>query len=167
MPRFKPTPEKPFPGKPGRPSTFSQEIADEIVRRMIEGESLTDICKGPKMPPRVTVYAWFDRYPEFYQRCARAREALADYLVDQIEDLAKETTEENVQSMKVKISTKQWRAMKLAPRFYSDKAQIEVTGANGGPVQVETKKIDPRQLSREERDTLMGIIEKMGGSTDN
>lgn len=154
MPRFKPTPEKPFPGKPGRPSTFREEIADEIVRRMIEGESLTDICKDEHMPPRVTVYAWFDRNPEFYARCARAREALADFLVDDIERLAKETTEENVQSMKVKISTKQWRAMKLAPRFYSDKAQVEVTGANGGPVQVQALTIDARDLMPEHREAL-------------
>ena len=154
MPRFRSTPEKPLPGKPGRPSTFSQEIADEIVRRMIEGESLTDICKDDHMPPRVTIYAWYDRHPEFYQRCARAREALADFLVDDIERLARDTTEENVQSMKVKISTKQWRAMKLAPRFYSDKAQVEVTGANGGPLQVQALTIDARALLPEHREAL-------------
>jgi len=154
MPRFKPTPEKPLPGKPGRLSHYDEHVADEIVRRMIEGESLTDICRDERLPPRVTIYAWFDRFPEFYQRCARAREALADYLVDEIENLARDTTEENVQSMKVKISTKQWRAMKLAPRFYGDKAQVELTGANGGPVQVQALTIDSRALLPEHREAL-------------
>ncbi len=160
MPRFKPTPEKPFPGKAGRPSTYTQEIADEIVRRMIEGESLTAICKDPGMPPRVTVYSWFDNRPDFYARCARAREALADYLVDEIEELAKSTTEENHQSMKVKISTKQWRAMKMAPRMYGDRTRTEVTGDDGGPIKVETKQtIDPRDLSEEQREALEAVIQ--------
>lgn len=154
MPRFKPTPEKPLPGRPGRPSTYREEIADEIVKRMIEGESLTDICKDERMPPRVTIYAWYDRHPEFYQRCARAREALADFLVDEIEELAKTTTEANVQSRKVQISTKQWRAMKLAPRFYGDRAQVEVTGANGGPMQVQALTIDASILQPTQREAL-------------
>lgn len=154
MPRFKPTPEKPLPGKPGRPSTYNAEVADEIVKRMIEGESLTDICKDERMPPRVTIYAWYDRHPEFYQRCARAREALADFLVDEIEELAKTTTEANVQSRKVQISTKQWRAMKLAPRFYGDRAQVEVTGANGGPMQVQALTIDASILQPTQREAL-------------
>jgi hypothetical protein len=158
MPRFKPTPEKPLPGKPGRKTTFREEIADEIVRRMIEGESLTDICRSKGMPPRVTVYAWFDARPEFYARCARAREALADFLVDEIQGLADTTTEENVQSRKVQISTKQWRAMKLAPRFYSDRAQVEHTGPDGGPIKTQSTVIDPKSLDDEAREALKAVL---------
>ena len=160
MPPSKPKPPKASPGKVGRPSTYSQEVADEIVRRMIEGESLTAICKDEGMPPRVTVYAWFDKHPDFYARCARAREALADYLVDEIEELAKSTTEENHQSMKVKISTKQWRAMKMAPRMYGDRPRTEVTGDNGGPIKVEAKQtIDPRDLDEDQREALEAVIQ--------
>ena len=50
----------------------------------------------------------------------RLREGLADFLVDDIQTLADLTTEANVQSQKVKIATKQWRAMKIAPRIYGD-----------------------------------------------
>jgi hypothetical protein len=160
MPRFKPTPEKPFPGKAGRPSTYTEQIADEIVNRMIEGESLTAICKDPGMPPRVTVYAWFDKRPDFYARCARAREALADYLVDEIEQLADSATKDNIETVKVQISTKQWRAMKMAPRMYGDRTRTEVTGDNGGPIKVESKQmIDPRDLSEDQREALEAVIQ--------
>lgn len=160
MPKFKPTPEKPFPGKPGRPSTYREEIADEIVRRMIEGENLTQICRDAHIPPRVTIYSWFDRNPEFYARCARAREALADYLVDNIEQMAKTATKETLEQVKLEISVAQWRAMKVAPRMYGDRMRAEVTGDNGGPIKVETKhKIDPRELSEDQREALEAVIQ--------
>lgn len=160
MPRFKPTPEKPFPGKAGRPTTYREEIADEIVRRMIEGENLTKICRDEHIPPRVTIYSWFDRNPEFYARCVRAREALADYLVDNIEQMAKTATKETLEQVKLEISVAQWRAMKVAPRMYGDRMRAEVTGDNGGPIKVETKhKIDPRELSEDQREALEAVIQ--------
>jgi hypothetical protein len=140
--------------KAGRPSTYSEKTADEIVQRMIEGESLTAICKDEKMPPRVTVYAWFDKHPDFYARCARAREALADYLVDEIDELAKTATKDNIEQVKIQVSTKQWRAMKMAPRMYGDRSRTEVTGANGGPIQTQATVVDATQLEPAQREAL-------------
>jgi len=143
------------PARPvGRPSSYSDAIADAICERMLEGESLMQICKGEEMPSRASVYRWFDARPDFEARCARAREGMADFLVDEIQTLADETTEENVNSMKVKISTKQWRAMKMAPRIYGDRSRTELTGADGGPIQIKATTIDARQLEPEARDAL-------------
>lgn len=142
---------------------FDPVIADEIIERMTLGENLTKICADPKMPGRVTVYGWMDGQPEFRTRYARAREALADFLVDQIERMADATTEENVNSMKVKISTAQWRAMKMAPRSYGDKTQTEVTGAGGGPVQLAA--VDLRGLSDAELATMQTLLGKASDPT--
>jgi hypothetical protein len=139
------------PRRAGRPSGYNEATATEICHRMINGENLTAICKDKHMPSRVTVYDWMEAHPEFRTRCARAREGLADFLVDEIEQLAKETTEENVNSMKVKISTKQWRAMKMAPRIYGDRTTTEITGANGAPIQLEAKRtINFENMSEEQ-----------------
>jgi hypothetical protein len=139
------------PRRAGRPSGYNEATATEICHRMINGENLTAICKDEHMPSRVTVYDWMEANPEFRTRCARAREGLADFLVDEIEQLAKETTEENVNSMKVKISTKQWRAMKMAPRIYGDRTTTEITGANGAPIQLEAKRtINFENMSEEQ-----------------
>ena len=152
--------------KAGRPSTYSEKTADEIVQRMIEGESLTAICKDEKMPPRVTVYAWFDKHPDFYARCARAREALADYLVDEIDELARSATKDNIEQIKIQVSTKQWRAMKMAPRMYGERSRTEVTGANGGPIQTQATVVDATQLEPAQREALklalMAAKEKKG-----
>ena len=158
MPRAKKTDAETAPKKAtGRPSIHSKDIEDQIVGRMIEGESLVDICRDPAMPSRMTVYRWFDENPAFDARCARAREALADYLVDKIEQMASETTEDNHQSQKVKISTAQWRAMKMAPRLYGDRRIQENTGPGGGPILTENRNvttIDATQLTQEQRDAL-------------
>jgi len=140
--------------KAGRPSTYSEKTADEIVQRMIEGESLTAICKDERMPPRVTVYAWFDKHPDFYARCARAREALADYLVDEIDEIAKSATKDNIEQVKIRVSTKQWRAMKMAPRMYGDRTRTEVTGDNGGPIQMQAITVDATKLEPAQREAL-------------
>ena len=138
----------------GRPSSYSDALADAVCERMLNGQSLVKICEDEEMPSRTTIYRWMDARPDFVARCARAREGLADFLVDDIERLADLTTEANVQSMKVKISTKQWRAMKMAPRIYGESSRTELTGENGGPIRIAATTIDARQLEPEARDAL-------------
>ena len=150
--------KKPVGRPPGRPSKYTAEMADAICERMIEGESLVKICEDPEMPTRTTIYRWMDANPEFVTRCARAREGLADYLVDAIEDLASKTTTDNFQAMKVKIATAQWRAMKMAPRVYGDRTRTEVTGADGGAVKVESAVVDSRDLDADQRAALRQIL---------
>ncbi len=162
MPRSKKEQPEAAPKKAtGRPAIYSKDLEDQIVGRMIEGESLVDICRDPAMPSRATVYRWLDENSAFEARCARAREALADYLVDKIEQMASETTEDNHQSQKVKISTAQWRAMKMAPRLYGDKRFNENTGPNGGPIVTENRNvttIDATQLTQDQRDALRAAL---------
>lgn len=154
MPRFKPTPEKPEPGKAGRPSTYSQDIVDRICELMVEGNDMQTICDMPGMPSRATVWRWQNKYPEFEAQCARAREALADFELAKLKKLADACTEKNVNATRVKLNHYQWRVMKIAPRVYGDRAQVELTGANGGPMQVQALTIDARMLQPEHRDAL-------------
>ena len=42
----------------GRPTIRSQEVENEIWRRIAHGESLRHICLDPKMPCRDTVFRW-------------------------------------------------------------------------------------------------------------
>lgn len=145
----------------GRPTNYSESLADQIVNRMINGESMVVICRDESMPSRSTVYDWFDANPDFRTRCARAREGLADYLVDEIEQMADDTNEDNYQSMKVKISTAQWRAMKMAPKIYGDRSRTEITGADGGPVAFAA--VDLRNLSDAELEAMQLLMAKAVG----
>ena len=64
--------------KPGRPTTFSDLIAAEILGQISEGNSLRTICKVSRMPSCSTVFLWLSKYPEFSDQYARAREEQAD-----------------------------------------------------------------------------------------
>jgi len=154
VPRFKPTPEKPLPGKAGRPSTYDQQVADRICELMAEGNDMGTICEMAGMPSRSTVSRWAAARPDFAEQCARAREALADFELDRLKRIAEECTEENVNSTRVKLNHYQWRLMKIAPRRYGDRVQTEITGPNGGPMQVQALTIDARALQPEHREAL-------------
>lgn len=132
--------------KIGRPSEFSQEIATLICERIANGESLVSICEDEAMPGRSTVFRWLAHVDnEFFRDMyARAREAQADAIFDEILDIANtpqvgsktKTTGENVvetttgdmiEHRRLQIETRKWMAAKLRPRKYGDKQQVEVT----------------------------------------
>lgn len=59
--------------KDGRPTTYDDVRAVEILRRIQDGETLTAICADEDMPGRATVYWWMTKYPRFADAIARAR----------------------------------------------------------------------------------------------
>lgn len=66
--------------KRGRPSTFTQAIADEISERLGNGEPLAQICRDEKMPGLTTVYMWQNQNEQFSESIARARDAGYDHI---------------------------------------------------------------------------------------
>jgi hypothetical protein len=116
-------------GKGGRPSSYTEAMASEICRRMVEGESLRTICKAPGMPTFVTVFNWMRAHPEFLEQYARAREAQADAHVEEMLEVARQAvhakTSEEVQGYRLLVDTLKWRASKMKPKSYGDKVTLE------------------------------------------
>lgn len=63
--------------KVGRPSLYTDELADKIVGLIEEGYSERQIGKMAGMPSAVTIWKWKEERPEFLKRSARARELSA------------------------------------------------------------------------------------------
>jgi hypothetical protein len=145
----------------GRPTKYSEALADRICEAMINGQDLMSICNNPGFPDRTTVYRWAWSNPDFATRLDRAREALADHAAYEIGQIAANCTPDTAVADRVRLAALQWRASKLSPRRYSDRKVNEVVGANGGPVAVEQKSaiIDSRSLSPEERASLRAFLE--------
>lgn len=137
----------------GRPSDFTQELADEICERIADGESLRSICRDRGKPNKSTVFRWLEANEAFATRYAHARESQADSLVDDILLIADtpllgvktktnekgeiETTEgDMLEHRKLQISSRQWLAEKLKPKKYGAFKAVELTGSGGGPVQI-------------------------------
>jgi hypothetical protein len=139
--------------KMGRPSSFTQHIADLICVRIAEGESLRKICEDDEMPDRVTIYRWLAADPDFCNQYTRAREDQADTLADEIIAIADEQPEviavldrhgaliehklDNafLQWQKNRIDARKWTAMKLKPKKYGDR-QI-LAGDSEAPLEVQ------------------------------
>ncbi|MES2904532.1 MAG: hypothetical protein V4696_10140 [Pseudomonadota bacterium] len=115
----------------GRPSGYTQEIADSILDRLSEGESLRQICAGDDMPNRASVNRWLDADENFATRYARTREMQGDHMDDLILETADKCTVETAAADRVKIDAYKWRAAKLKPKVYGDKQQVEHSGNIG------------------------------------
>lgn len=150
--RTKPTaPPKP----PGRPSIYTQELATAICAHIAEGKSLRIIGGMDSMPHQATIMAWLDgSRPEFSEQYARAREAQADKLAEEILAIAddgrsdtyldaegnEKTDSEVIQRSKLRVEARKWLASKMAPKKYGDK--MAIGGADDlGPVQTVTKEM--------------------------
>jgi len=146
------------PKKTGRPSSFTQHIADVICTRIAEGESLREIVKTEGMPDRVTVYRWLLDNESFCNQYTRAREEQADTLADEILAISDESPEVdyikdkhgNVIDIKIdsgyvayqrqRIDARKWVAAKLKPKKYSE--NIKLSGDAENPVEVGVTMLD-------------------------
>jgi len=118
----------------GRPSTYTEAIADEICERLGNGESLLRICNDPHIPSRWSVFRWLDEHADFATKYARAREIQADFMNDLINETARLANAINAPAVRVQVDAYKWTAEKLKPRAYGNK--IQHADADGGHLPV-------------------------------
>ncbi len=132
----------------GRPTKYTVALANELCRRLAEGESLRAICTDERQPSVKTIMNWlFDgEHKEFEQEYARARRVQAEMFAEEIIDIADDTFgdtttgkdgdsvtgRENIQRSRLRVDARKWIASKLLPKVYGDK--IQHTGEDGGPI---------------------------------
>ena len=106
---------------------FTSELADAICERIANGESLRAICRRDDMPAMSSVFKWLTIHSEFADQYARAREAQADALFDEILDIADEE-KDDVQRSRLRVDSRKWMAGKLRPKKYGEKLDVEHSG---------------------------------------
>jgi hypothetical protein len=140
------------PAKPaGRPSRFTQKIADEICARLAKGEPLAEICRDERMPAVRTVSDWKRAHERFSADFARAREEGFDQIAtdclriadDGVNDTYldeegnKRTDTDVIQRSKLRIETRLKLLAKWDPKRYGDKVDINHGGQDGNPIKTE------------------------------
>jgi len=120
------------------PPARRAEILQEIFDRITNGESLLAICRDSHLPNRITVLEWINADPELATRCARARELQAEALEEGMADVERDVLagKLDAKAANVVLSSRRWRAEKLGPRKFGARQAVELTGAEGGPVQI-------------------------------
>ena len=108
----------------GRPSKYSQELADIICTRLACGESMRSVCLDKDMPAMPTVWRWIRERDEFRKQYDRAKHESADVHAEEMVDIADHG--EDVARDRLRIDTRKWVASKLKPKKYGDKASLDV-----------------------------------------
>lgn len=105
-------------------------MEDEILTRIMAGDSIADIC-GPNrdgfIPSETTFYKRLAEDAGLAERYARARETQGHREADEIRLIADTATTETVQVARLQIDARKWRAAKLAPKVYGDRMDLDVT----------------------------------------
>ena len=95
------------------------------------------------MPSPYTVFGWLSRYstPEtedFRLRYHEAKisrlELIAEGLRDVSAEKGKREKPTQIQRDRLKVDTDKWLLSRLMANVYGDRQQVELTGANGGPL---------------------------------
>ena len=125
------------------PLRYKAEIADEIIRRMSEGESLDKICQNtPGFPSASSVRYWaLQDYDGFAAKHKRAQELRAHKLFEELLEICDtpevgtvETDQEwgtqvqrrdMIEHRKLKVDTRKWYLGKVMPKLYGDRQQID------------------------------------------
>jgi hypothetical protein len=101
------------PGRSGRPTIYTQELADKICTELAKGKSVLGISKMAGMPSEGTIRLWalddvgsLDGKDGFYSRYARAR----DFGIDHHADLAIELADKAKPGKKIRETvTRCWK----------------------------------------------------------
>lgn len=129
----------------GRPTIYSQELADNICLRISEGESLRAICRDDKMPALSTIMLWNLSNKEFSEHYARAVDARAEHLFEEILEIADDGSNDymtitkgdedyNVENRevttrsKLRVDSRKWFLSKVMPKKFGDKLDVVSDG---------------------------------------
>lgn len=122
---------------------MNQQIADDIIRRLGEGEPLSVICRTEGYPHRSTFHDWRAADPELDKRYVAAKLAGFDAIADDCLTIADDGTNDytqdkdgndivdrdHIQRSKLRVETRLKLLAKWYPTKYGDKLGLEHSGS--------------------------------------
>lgn len=138
----------------GAPSKYNPEICDKICDAIsTSSKSLRTICKELEITT-MTVLRWLSdpEKKEFCLQYARAKQEQADFMVEEIIDIAdncahdtiivktkngiehEQENKEWVNRSRLRIESRKWIASKLKPKKYGDKLDVTSDGEKLNPI---------------------------------
>lgn len=109
----------------GRPTKYTQKLADEICEGVTLGKSIRTVTSPEHMPSIATFYTWLRTHDEFLKQYARACEERTEAMSEDILDIADDA--EDVQKARLQVETRKWLMAKMKPKKYGDKMAVDNT----------------------------------------
>lgn len=98
------------------------EAQSYILEQIALGRSLVSVCKEPEMPAYSMVTMWRHEDEAFSAKYARAREDQADFLAEEVIEIADGAQDANL--ARLQVDARKWKAAKLKPKVYGDKLEL-------------------------------------------
>ena len=162
---------------------YSDALADDIVERIANGETLRAICRDSHMPTWSAVYRWISENEGFATAMNHARELGAEAIAEEALAIADtpeigEETEDDGERLKVRrgdmlghrklqVDTRLKLLAKWHPKKYGDRSAVELTGADGGPVQIDETKRAARVAALVSLAQKRKAASEKGGDSDD
>ncbi len=109
---------------------YGKVISELIAQRIIEGESLTAVCRDPGMPSISTVHTWRKEHDNFESLLAWAYKARGEWHRDkafeEVESAPLDASE--FRCMQAKVDFHKWAAGKDAPKTFGSGTKTDQAG---------------------------------------
>jgi hypothetical protein len=116
-------------------TTFSEEVVCRICEAIAtSSKGLKALCEArDDLPSWQTVMAWLNRYPDFQEQYARAKQRQMELLAEEILEICDAPAGDTVQVQKARlqVETRKWIMSKLLPKKYGER--IDVSGTVDKP----------------------------------
>ena len=154
----KPAATEPVAKRPlGRPSVYSEALGDEICEEIAFSDlGIEHLCnRFDHWPSARTIHRWIESDEAFRQKYTRAREKQAEFMAEQIVNIADDSVNDtqvdddgktivnfdHIARARLRVEARKWVAAKLLPKKYGERTTTEITGANGGPIQINAQRV--------------------------
>ena len=145
----------------GRPEILDDEMKVKICDMIADNYYLMEIADEIGVS-QSTIKNAIRRDENFRREYVLAREAAAEFMVERmiLVAIGKDplVVELEMDERKMVLDTIKWIAGKMLHSVYGDKVKKEISGPNGGPVQIEAQVID-MDLPEEVEDALLEVLE--------
>lgn len=147
-------------------AVYSPELATELLERIADGETLTEVCRDPWFPAVAAVLEWVEKRPDFAEGFTRARQqgfhAIAENVLTIADDgrndwMEKETprgdkytvlNREHVERSKIRCDMRLRLLAKWDAKHYGDKIALTAGDGTSPPTFVfEVASKAPQQLA--------------------
>lgn len=131
------------PVKIGRPTDYNELLANRICDIIsTSNKGLSSICMAEDMPHRSTIHRWLNENKTFKDIYARAKEDQADFLAEEILEIADHTDEDHtpftgsnvVNRDRLRVDTRKFIMAKVKPKVWGDKIDVTTDGEKIAPI---------------------------------
>lgn len=137
----------------GRPTKYRPEMCDAIYAELAEGFTLESACAGIGINLS-TARDYMEQHPEFSRAVMEGRAACLRWWEEKARLTAAGAIEGNARLLELGLRNRS-RSM---VGWNEDVKKVEVTGADGGPIQQQSLSIDVSNLDADQREQLRTLL---------